>query len=104
MGGCVGGTLLFDAVKMAPGRVAAAVLQNPIGLHENRDTWEPAVNGYGEMLGAAIRRSRPSIDAFGRNMFGRYFVFSVTRDFVRHLPDALFSPARHRQAASRPDQ
>ena len=29
-------------------RVPAAVLQNPIGLWENRDTWDAAVKGFGE--------------------------------------------------------
>lgn len=84
MGGCIGGSYCFEAIEQAPGRVAAAVLQNPIGLHENRDTWDAAVEGYGE----TVRARDPSIpqstiDSFGRNMFGNDFVFSVTRDFVK---------------------
>ena len=32
MGGCIGGSYCFEAIEQAPARVAAAVLQNPIGL------------------------------------------------------------------------
>lgn len=39
MGGCIGGSYRFEAIEQAPDRVAAAVLQNPIGLWENHDTW-----------------------------------------------------------------
>lgn len=84
MGGCIGGSYCFEAIEQAPDRVACAVLQNPIGLHENRDTWDAAVKSYGE----TVRARDPSItdatvQSFGRNMFGLDFVFSVTRDFVK---------------------
>src|SRR6266536_2133441 len=65
MGGCIGGSYCFALCELAPERVTAAVLQNPIGLHENRDTWDEAVQ------------------KFGHNMFGGEFVFSVSREFVR---------------------
>ncbi|WP_422002803.1 alpha/beta fold hydrolase [Reyranella sp.] len=85
MGGCIGGSYCFEAIEQAPARIAAAVLQNPIGLWENRDTWDEAVRGYGE----TVRQRDPSIsqetiEAFGHNMFGGDFVFSVSRDFVRN--------------------
>jgi pimeloyl-ACP methyl ester carboxylesterase len=38
MGGCIGGSYCFEAIEHDPSRIAAAVLQNPIGLWENRDT------------------------------------------------------------------
>jgi pimeloyl-ACP methyl ester carboxylesterase len=47
MGGCIGGSYCFEAIEQAPDRVAAAVLQNPIGLWENRDNWDASVKGYG---------------------------------------------------------
>jgi hypothetical protein len=66
------------------------VLQNPIGLHDNRDVWDAGIKNYGE----TVRQRDPSvpqsaIDAFGHNMFGGDFVFSVTRDFVRHCRTPL---------------
>ena len=91
MGGCIGGSFCFEAIEHDPGRVVAAVLQNPIGLWENRDTWDEAIKGFGETM----RKRDPAIaqetiDSFGRNMFGPDFVFSVTRDFVKACRTPLF--------------
>ena len=84
LGGCIGGSYCFEAIEHDPGRIAAAVLQNPIGLWENRDTWDAAVQGYSETVrGRDPAISEQTIQSFGRNMFGGDFVFSVTRDFVR---------------------
>jgi pimeloyl-ACP methyl ester carboxylesterase len=90
MGGCIGGSYCFEAIEQAPDRVACAVLQNPIGLHENRDTWDAAVSSYG----ATVRARDPNItdatiQSFGKNMFGLDFVFSVTRDFVKNCSTPL---------------
>jgi hypothetical protein len=66
------------------------VLQNPIGLHENRDTWDEAVSGFGKLM---IERdpslTEATIKKFGHNMFGGEFVFSVSRDFVRRCATPL---------------
>jgi pimeloyl-ACP methyl ester carboxylesterase len=89
MGGCIGGSYCFEAIEQAPRRVAAAVLQNPIGLHDNRDVWDAAVKNYAQTVSARDPTIAPSaIESFGRNMFGGDFVFSVSRDFVRqcHTP------------------
>jgi hypothetical protein len=68
---------------MAPERITAAVLQNPIGLHENRDTWDDIMNGFAKtMLERDPSLTADVIQRFGHNMFGGDFVFSVTRDFV----------------------
>jgi len=91
MGGCIGGSYCFEAIEHDPSRIAAAVLQNPIGLWENRDVWDAAVKGYGETVRArdpAI--TQETIESFGRNMFGGDFVFSVTRDFVKSCRTPLF--------------
>lgn len=90
MGGCIGASYCFEAIEHDPGRVAAVVLQNPIGLWENRDVWDAAIEGYGETVRARDPSiSRETIDSFGRNMFGGDFVFSVTRDFVRNCRTPL---------------
>ena len=90
MGGCIGGSYCFEAIEQAPDRVAAAVLQNPIGLWENRDTWAAAVHGYSETVRARDPSiSEATIQSFGQNMFGGDFVFSVTRDFVRNCRTPL---------------
>jgi pimeloyl-ACP methyl ester carboxylesterase len=46
MGGCIGATFCLTLCEMAPERITAAVLQNPIGLHDNRATWDDAVSGF----------------------------------------------------------
>jgi pimeloyl-ACP methyl ester carboxylesterase len=90
MGGCIGGSYCFEAIEHDPMRIAAAVLQNPIGLWENRDTWDAAVKGYGETVRARDPSiSQATIDSFGRNMFGGDFVFSVTRDFMKNCRTPL---------------
>lgn len=90
MGGCIGGSYAFEAIEQAPDRVAAAVLQNPIGLWENKDTWDEAVSTYSRTVRARDPSiSQQTIDTFGRNMFGSDFVFSVTRDFVRNCRTPL---------------
>src|SRR5207245_21698 len=90
MGGCIGGTFCLTLCEMAPERVAAAVLQNPIGLHENRDTWDEAVSGFAKtMIGRDPSVTEEVIKKFGHNMFGGDFVFSVSREFVRRCRTPL---------------
>ena len=91
MGGCIGGSYCFEAIEHDPARVASAVLQNPIGMVDNRDVWDDGIKAYGE----TVRARDPSIpeetiQSFGRNMFGGDFVFSVTRDFVKNCATPLF--------------
>lgn len=91
LGGCIGGSYCFEAIEHDPARIAAAVLQNPIGLWENTDTWDAAVKGYSETVrGRDPSISEATIQAFGHNMFGATdFVFSVTRDFVKNCRTPL---------------
>lgn len=85
MGGCIGSSYALALCERAPGRVTAAVLQNPIGLTaDNRrlfiemfDQWASGLRAKG--MGA----SDDTVSAFRDRMFGGDFVFSVDRDFVR---------------------
>jgi pimeloyl-ACP methyl ester carboxylesterase len=85
LGGCIGSSFCLKLTEMAPGRVSANVLQNPIGLNPEFPTYFPdSFAAWAEEQRAA----RPGLDAgavasFGRNMWGGDFVFSVDRDFVR---------------------
>jgi pimeloyl-ACP methyl ester carboxylesterase len=85
MGGCIGSSYCLSMIKMAPGRVSAAVLQNPIGLSEsNRNAFNEMFDGWA----AALKGERTDLDdarlrSFRENMYGGDFVFSVSRDFVR---------------------
>ena len=84
MGGCIGATFCLTLCETAPDRVTAAVLQNPIGLHENRAYWEESVRGFAKtMLERDPALTEDVIRRFAENMFGGDFVFSVTREFLR---------------------
>jgi pimeloyl-ACP methyl ester carboxylesterase len=93
MGGCIGASYCLKLCELAPDRITAAVLQNPIGhdpVNSNREVFANLVSGWA----AEVKAQRPEIDdaaiaRFGRAMFGGDFVFSVTRDFVRRCPVPL---------------
>jgi len=90
MDGCIGGSFRLTLCELAPKRVTAAVLQNPIGLHENRDTWDDAVRGFAKtMLARDPTLTEEIIQKFGHNMFRGEFVFSVSREFVRRCGTPL---------------
>ena len=88
LGGCIGGSFCLKAIEAAPHRVAAAVLQNPIGWNADHPGYFP--DSHAEW-GREQREARPelsdaALEGFGRNMWGGDFVFCVDRDFVRHCP------------------
>jgi pimeloyl-ACP methyl ester carboxylesterase len=93
MGGCIGSSYCLKLSETAPDRVSAAILQNPIGLHENRDAFREMFDGWSKEL----TRERSDLgDAafaafatFRENMYGGDFVFSVSRDFVRSCATPL---------------
>jgi pimeloyl-ACP methyl ester carboxylesterase len=101
MGFCIGGPFIWNLLKRAPDRVVAAVLAQPSGSRaEMRDLfYENNIKGWGPEL---VKR-RPDItmemvDKFLTRMYRTSpdFVFTVTRDFVRHcqtpvliLPDDI---------------
>ncbi|MGH7839936.1 MAG: alpha/beta fold hydrolase [Candidatus Binataceae bacterium] len=101
MGGCIGSSYCLSLIKAAPGRIRAAVLQNPIGLHENRAAFREMFDGWAKELQTQRRISEADSAKFRENMYGGDFVFSVSRDFVRSCTtpmillcgDDLYHPA-----------
>jgi len=91
IGCCIGGAYILRLIQAAPGRVAAAVLEQPIGVHAgNRELFEGMWRSWAEELVAG----RDDIDAataeaFGRAMWAGDFVVSVARDAVRSCPTPL---------------
>jgi pimeloyl-ACP methyl ester carboxylesterase len=90
MGSCIGASFCLTLCELAPNRISAAVLQNPIGYADNRDVFDNLVQTWAK----GVREERPEIVAgvlnkFGNNMFGGDFVFSVTREFVRQCKTPL---------------
>src|SRR6266480_8058575 len=101
LGFCIGGPLIWNLLRRAPDRIVAAVLVQPSGSRpELRDYfYENNIKNWGPEL---VKR-RPDIpmamvDKFLTRMYRTNpdFVFTVTRDFVRHcqtpvliLPDDI---------------
>jgi len=93
LGACIGGSFYLKLCDIAPERITASVLQNPVGfnpefpeyLHEEFEAWA-----------REQRAARPDVDtaaiaSFHQNMWHGEFVFSVSRDAVRHcaVPNLL---------------
>jgi pimeloyl-ACP methyl ester carboxylesterase len=89
MGFCIGGPFIWNLLKRAPNRIAAAVVAQPVGWRpEMRDRKYPG--SFWSGWGATLVAKRPEIslettDRFVTKMFetDADFVFTVTRDFVR---------------------
>lgn len=90
MGGCIGSTYCLDLIKEAPSRVSAAVLQNPIGLHQNREAFYEMFDGWAkELQRDDASLTDAALSSFRERMYGSDFVFGVTRDFVRSCTTPL---------------
>lgn len=85
MGGCIGSSYCLGLCRVAPERVSAAVLQNPIGLSEgNRASFYGMFDEWArEIAPRHPEATDASLAAFRERMFGGEFVFSASRDFVR---------------------
>jgi pimeloyl-ACP methyl ester carboxylesterase len=90
LGGCIGSSYCLKLCEIAPRRISAAVLQNPIGLNPEFPTYYQ--DGTVEW-GAEHHATRPAagfddatLAAFSHNMWHSGFVFSVSRDFARRCP------------------
>jgi pimeloyl-ACP methyl ester carboxylesterase len=82
-GQCIGGSFILNLIKAAPGRVASAVLAQPIGrvgpLPAERsarfEAWAASLTDHPEATPAVL-------DALYRNLYGPGFVYCVDRAFV----------------------
>jgi pimeloyl-ACP methyl ester carboxylesterase len=85
LGGCIGASFCLKLCELAPERISAAVLQNPIGLNPEAPSYFPESHrDWSQEQHAA----RPDLDptalaSFGRNLWQGDFVFSVSREVAR---------------------
>jgi pimeloyl-ACP methyl ester carboxylesterase len=101
LGFCIGGPLIWNLLRRAPGRIVAAVLAQPSGSRpEMRDLfYENNMKGWGpELVKRRPEITMERVDQFLTRMYRTNpdFVFTVTRDFVRNcqtpvliLPDDI---------------
>jgi len=84
LGMCIGCSFCLGLIGAVPGRVAAAVLEQPIGFHDNRGVFQELFDGWAEEL----LRTRPDVTAealagLRARLYDGDFVFSASRDEVR---------------------
>ena len=90
MGACIGGSFALKLIEQAPTRVAAAVLEQPVGITEgNRPLYEQMWRSWGARLSRRPDLSEDEIENFGQRMWRDAFVVSVSRDFVRSCSTPL---------------
>lgn len=81
MGTCIGVSFALALAHAAPRRVAALALQNPLGLSgENRAAIDAAAAQWAERLALRPDVLPLALNEVGPRMFGRDFVFSITRN------------------------
>ncbi|MCS0500829.1 alpha/beta fold hydrolase [Ancylobacter mangrovi] len=80
LGSCFGASFALALAHAAPERVSALVLHNPVGLSgDNRELIEAKIANWTASLAGRPDVSPSALRAVGPRMFGRDFVFSITR-------------------------
>lgn len=84
MGCCIGGSFALKLIEQAPARVAAAVLEQPVGIAGGNEVlYEGMWRSWAEQLSTRPDLTPETIESFGTQMWRDDFVVSVSRDFVR---------------------
>src|SRR6516165_771169 len=84
-GCCIGGPFILKLLELAPQRVVAAVLEQPVGIiASNRELFDNLWKQWGEQLmSERDDLGSDEIEAFATTMWAPDFAVSVTRDQVR---------------------
>ena len=84
-GCCIGGPFILKLLDVAPERVVAAVLEQPVGIIDsNRELFDNLWKQWGEQLmGKRDDLGGDEIEAFATAMWAPGFAVSVTREQVR---------------------
>jgi len=89
LGFCIGGPFIWNLLKRAPNRVAAAVPAQPVGFRPEMPNvmYDLSLTGWGaELVKRRSELTTEMVEKFVTRMFrtNADFVFTVTRDFVRN--------------------
>ena len=90
LGGCIGGPYCLGIIKANPERVSAAILQQSIGVDNNKDAFYGLFDGWAE----EIKHQHPEVteeewNQFRSNMFDGDFVYNVDRHFVSQIKTSM---------------
>jgi pimeloyl-ACP methyl ester carboxylesterase len=90
IGCCIGVSFALKLIEQAPGRVAAAVLMQPVGITDgNGPLYEEMWRSWAARLSRRHDHSPQTLEGFGIRMWQSDFVVSVTRSFVRSCETPL---------------
>jgi pimeloyl-ACP methyl ester carboxylesterase len=91
LGNCIGPSFQLALIAQAPERVAAGVLQQPIGLaNNNRELFRKAFDGWADQVASQHPEANAQdFAAFRERLYGGDFAFSVTREQVRAIETPL---------------
>jgi pimeloyl-ACP methyl ester carboxylesterase len=91
LGGCIGGAFCLGLLHAAPGRIASAVLQQPIGSSpDNRAVFYALFDDWAKEIAPRHPNVAPEAwQAFRERMYGGDFVFNVSPEFVRSIEAPL---------------
>jgi len=82
-GQCIGGSFILSLLKAQPGRIASAVLAQPIGRVGAMGPGRSArFNAWAETLGDHPEATPSVLDALHQNLYAPGFAYSVDRAFV----------------------
>ncbi|WP_417514223.1 alpha/beta fold hydrolase [Minwuia sp.] len=90
IGMCIGGSFIMELIRAVPDRVASAVMLQPIGYDDNRQTFFEMFDSWAE----EVKPLHPSVSdeewaRFRETMFGGDFLFNVGEDVVAACPVPL---------------
>jgi len=92
IGCCIGCSFIFKLIKLAPERITAGVLMQPIGEDDTNPglfgpkMWQPWGQNHIDN-GASF--SMDQVDQFGHSLFDAGFVFTATRDELKAMQTPL---------------
>lgn len=86
LGGCIGGPYCFGLLQAQPERVAGAVIQQTIGLDNNREAFYDMFDTWAVSLSGA---DTADLAQFRSNMYDGEFLLNVDEDFVRQCQNPL---------------
>lgn len=91
LGNCIGPSFQLALIAQAPERVAAAVLQQPIGLaDDNRELFRNAFDTWASEIGPQHpEATAKDFSDFRERLYGGDFVFSITREAAREIQTPL---------------
>ena len=88
-GMCIGGSFIMGLAEAVPKRITSAVMLQPIGFADNRQTFADLFDGWSE----GLKSDHPSLReddwaTFRTTMFGGDFLFNVSENAVAkcHIP------------------